>query len=135
MSALSQTGLRLPAFVRRNLSAQPAFIFCLVLAAVGASQSAAFLSPFNVGNLVVQITPLLLVTIGQTYAVGSGGLDLSVGAIVSLVAVITAVLFAPLGIAAPSPWAFWPRSRSARSTGSSSPRASNRSWSRSRPFP
>ncbi len=99
MSALSQTGLRLPAFVRRNLSAQPAFIFCLVLAAVGASQSAAFISPINVGNLVVQITPLLLVTIGQTYAVGSGGLDLSVGAIVSLVAVITAVLFAPLGIA------------------------------------
>ena len=65
---------------------------------VSAARSPAFLTPFNLGNLVVQLTPLILVTIGQTYAVGSGGLDLSVGSIVSVVAVITAVSFEPLGI-------------------------------------
>lgn len=88
------------AFLRRQLAAQPALIFCIVLMAVGAAQSPVFLSPINVGNLIVQIAPLLLVAIGQTYAVGSGGLDLSVGSTVSLVAVIAAVLFVPLGIPA-----------------------------------
>lgn len=69
-----------------------------MLVIVSAARSPAFLTPFNLGNLVVQLTPLILVTIGQTYAVGSGGLDLSVGSIVSVVAVITAVSFEPLGI-------------------------------------
>ena len=78
--------------------ALPVLVFCILLVVIGAAQGAVFLSPFNLGNLVIQIMPLLLVAIGQTYAVGSGGLDLSVGSVVSLVAVVTAVSFAPLGI-------------------------------------
>ena len=90
---------RMLAFPWGHFAAEPALIFCILLAAICTAQSPVFLSTFNIGNLIVQITPLLLVAIGQTYAVGSGGLDLSVGAVVSLVAVVTAVLFAPLGIA------------------------------------
>lgn len=106
MSAAATIGPDMHAFMRRQLAAQPALLFCVVLIAVGAAQSPVFLSPINIGNLIVQIAPLLLVAIGQTYAVGSGGLDLSVGSIVSLVAVIAAVLFAPLGMPAAIALAF-----------------------------
>lgn len=100
MSGDPKARFAMPAFLRRNFAAQPALIFCVILVAIGAAQSSSFVSPFNLGNLVIQIAPLLLVALGQTYAVGSGGLDLSVGAIVSLVAVVTAVLLTPLGIPA-----------------------------------
>jgi ribose transport system permease protein len=83
---------------RRNSLAIPAIVFCLALILVGVSRSDVFLSTFNIGNVVVQVTALLLVSIGQTYAVGSGGLDLSVGSVVSLAAVVTAVSFEPLGV-------------------------------------
>mgnify|MGYP001766202886 CR=1 FL=1 len=76
----------------------PVLAFCILLVVIGAVQSRVFLSAFNLGNLAIQIMPLLLVAIGQTYAVGSGGLDLSVGSIVSVVAVVTAMSFAPFGI-------------------------------------
>lgn len=88
----------LPSWLRRGTGVEPVIVFIIVLVIVSATRSPAFLTPFNLGNLVVQLTPLLLVTIGQTYAVGSGGLDLSVGSIVSVVAVITAVSFEPFGI-------------------------------------
>jgi ribose transport system permease protein len=77
--------------------ALPAMLFVLALVLVGASQSGAFLSTFNISNVLVQVTPLLLVAVGQTFAVTSGGLDLSVGSIISLVAVVAAVLFQPIG--------------------------------------
>ena len=86
------------AAARDLLPVLPVLFFCVALVLVGAAQSPVFLSTFNLGNLTVQILPLLLVAMGQTYAVGSGGLDLSVGSIVSLVAVITAVSFAVFGI-------------------------------------
>ncbi len=96
MTALSASDLR--AILRDAMPVVPAALFCLVLVGVGASQSPVFLSSFNIGNLAVQILPLMLVAIGQTYAVGSGGLDLSVGSTVSVVAVVTAVSFAAFGI-------------------------------------
>jgi ribose transport system permease protein len=38
----------------------------------------------NLGNLVVQATPLLIVALGQTLPILTGGLDLSVGVVMSL---------------------------------------------------
>lgn len=81
-----------------DLLATPALMFCLALIAMGALRSDAFLSTFNIGNVLVQVTPLLLVAVGQTFAVASGGLDLSVGGVVSLSAVVAAVTFGPLGV-------------------------------------
>jgi ribose transport system permease protein len=89
---------RLRSALRRNALAVPSIAFCLMLVLVGVANSPVFLSPFNIGNVIVQVTALLLVSIGQSFAVSSGGLDLSVGSIVSLAAVVTAVAFEPFGI-------------------------------------
>lgn len=75
----------------------PALTFVVILLLVGASASDRFLSPLNVSNVLVQVTPLLLIALGQSYAVGSGGLDLSVGSTASLTGVVAATLFEPLG--------------------------------------
>ena len=78
--------------------AAPAGVFVLALLLIGTTQTENYLSTFNITNILVQVTPLVLVAVGQTYAIASGGLDLSVGSVVSLVAVVAAVLFEPLGV-------------------------------------
>lgn len=77
--------------------ALPAVAFVMILIAYGALSSEYFLTSFNISNILVQVPPLLLLALGQSFAVGTGGLDLSVGSTTSLVAVIAATLFVPLG--------------------------------------
>lgn len=62
------------------LSAALLVVAVLVLA----SCFAQFCTPENLGNLLVQATPLLIVALGQTLVVLTGGLDLSVGVMISL---------------------------------------------------
>ncbi len=90
---------RLPGGWRRLIdpACLPALAFIVLLVLLGVSASDSFLSPFNVSNVLVQVTPLLLIALGQSYVVGSGGLDLSVGSTASLTAVVAATLFVPLG--------------------------------------
>ena len=76
----------------------PGLVFVCALLAFGAATSHAFLSPFNVSNVLVQVTPLILIALGQALVIGSGGFDLSVGSVVSLSAVITASLLKPAGV-------------------------------------
>jgi ribose transport system permease protein len=78
-------------------AALPALVFVVTLVLLGMTTSDAFLSPFNISNVLVQVTPLLLIALGQSFAVASGGLDLSVGSTASLTAVVAATLFVPLG--------------------------------------
>jgi ribose transport system ATP-binding protein len=59
-----------------------------VLAAYTASQSRYFFTERNLGNLVIQIVPLALVSIGQMTVILLGGIDLSVGPLMSLVTTI-----------------------------------------------
>ncbi|WP_146111819.1 ABC transporter permease [Arthrobacter sp. MYb227] len=75
----------------------PALVFVLVLVAYGSFSTSSFLNGFNISNVLVQVTPLLLIALGQSFAVGTGGLDLSVGSTASLTAVVAATLFVPLG--------------------------------------
>lgn len=75
----------------------PSLVFVLILIVYGASSTSSFLNGFNISNVLIQVTPLLLIAVGQSFAVGSGGLDLSVGSATSLVAVVFATLFVPLG--------------------------------------
>lgn len=77
--------------------ALPAVAFVIILITYGAVSSEYFLTSFNISNILVQLPPLLLLALGQSFAVGTGGLDLSVGSTTSLVAVIAATLFVPLG--------------------------------------
>jgi ribose transport system permease protein len=88
------------ALARRGpVDAVPALALLAALVVVGALVNPSFASAFNVSNVLTQVTPLALVAIGQTFVVGSRGLDLSVGSTVSLVAVVAASLFGPLGVA------------------------------------
>ncbi|MBP7002756.1 ABC transporter permease [Amaricoccus sp.] len=56
-------------------------VMLVVLVVVSALLSDAFLSRGNVFNLLRQLTPLLLVSIGMLLVINTGGIDLSVGAV------------------------------------------------------
>jgi ribose transport system ATP-binding protein len=60
----------------------------LVLAAYTSSQSRYFFTERNLGNLVIQIVPLALASIGQMTVILLAGIDLSVGPLISLVTTI-----------------------------------------------
>lgn len=49
-------------------------------------------SPANISNLLIQISPLAIVAIGQAIVLIGGGVDLSIGAVISLTTVIAANL-------------------------------------------
>lgn len=66
----------------------PALIILLLLVIVTAFSRPAFLTQRNLSNLFVQFAPLALVTLGQTLVLLVGGIDLSVGAMISLSTVL-----------------------------------------------
>lgn len=57
-----------------------------------------FLTQQNMTNVLIQSAPLMILAAGQTYALLTGGLDLSQGSIVSLVSVVTAGIMMEYGI-------------------------------------
>lgn len=56
-----------------------------------------FLSPYNIQTILNLTAILLLISLGQTFVIMLGGIDLSVGAVASLVSVIFATLLPSLG--------------------------------------
>jgi ribose/xylose/arabinose/galactoside ABC-type transport system permease subunit len=84
----------------------------VVLGAIAGALSPAFLSPGNLGNLVVQSAPLAIAVLGQMIVIVARGLDLSVGSLMATVAVMATafettsntmvlpILMATLGFAA-----------------------------------
>lgn len=66
----------------------------VVIVIVGAIVAPRFTSSQNLFNVLLQAVALGLVAIGQTMAILSGGLDLSVGATISMVAVYSSGLMA-----------------------------------------
>jgi ribose/xylose/arabinose/galactoside ABC-type transport system permease subunit len=62
------------------------------LAAFAAVASPTFRTPENLFNVLRQATVLGLISIGQTFVVLTGGIDLSVGSVVKVTAVLTAGL-------------------------------------------
>ena len=51
-----------------------------------------FLSLRNIMNVLVAITPILLMGLGQTFVIISGGIDLSVGWVMGLSSVVAALV-------------------------------------------
>ena len=51
-----------------------------------------FVRPRNIANVLVQMVPLGIVAIGQTYVILGGGIDLSVGSQISLITIIASSL-------------------------------------------
>jgi ribose transport system permease protein len=81
-------------------AALPALSFLALLLVLGSALSDVFFSARNIGNVLTNITPLLLVAIGQTFVIGSRGLDLSVGVTATLTATLTATVAPELGVLA-----------------------------------
>ena len=72
---------------RRTLDFAPLLLFAAVLAFFGA-QSGKFLEPRNLVNIVVQASSTGIVAVGMTFVLLTAGVDLSVGAIMFVVAAI-----------------------------------------------
>lgn len=79
-------------FLVRNSSV----VMLVILIVVSAFLSDAFLSRGNIFNLLRQLTPLLLISIGMLLVINTGGIDLSVGAIAAAGGLAVALLIPQL---------------------------------------
>lgn len=64
----------------------------LVMLVVSAAVSDVFFSPGNLFNLVRQVTPVGIISMGMLLVILTGGIDLSVGSVVAMVGVLCALL-------------------------------------------
>lgn len=64
------------------------WLILVVLIIVAAALSPAFLDPTNLRNILRQAAPLAIVALGQTLVILIGGIDVSVGSVISLTTVI-----------------------------------------------
>jgi ribose transport system permease protein len=90
-NVVSETMTR--SFVRRRLVAvslgdlvMPAFI--IVYSAITALLEPRFLSWENLDNLASQLAPLFVMSVGQAFTIISGGLDLSMAAVMSIAGIV-----------------------------------------------
>jgi ribose/xylose/arabinose/galactoside ABC-type transport system permease subunit len=72
----------------------------IILVIVATILSPRFLSPTNMLNVIRQISIFGILAIGQTFVILTGGIDLSVGAILALVVVLVGGILPTYGIAA-----------------------------------
>lgn len=73
-------------------------VFIVLLAAVTGIVEPRFWSPENLLNLSRQIAPLMIISVGQAFAVISGGLDLSLAACLGLSGVYGVLVMNELGV-------------------------------------
>ena len=91
MTAIA-TRLTMPWWLRSNAGLAGVLVLICAVYLVGATVSDRFLTPGNLLNVYEQTTDLALVSIGQTLTVLSGGIDLSVGSLISLTSCLTSGL-------------------------------------------
>lgn len=72
-------------------------VFIIVLVILTIAVEPKFLSLSNMTNIMRQFGPLAMVSLGMTFVILGGFIDLSVAGIMSLVAVVTVSLIEPLG--------------------------------------
>ena len=79
----------------RRAGAQAAiYVILLLLIVISALVSPVFLKPRNIANLLKQASTLGIVTVGQTFVLLTGGIDLSVASVMALMSVLAANLMA-----------------------------------------
>jgi ribose transport system permease protein len=76
-------------FIRFIIEYNTVFIFLLMLM-VSAMASEAFFTPSNFFNLVRQVTPIGIISMGMLLVILTGGIDLSVGSVVAMTGVLCA---------------------------------------------
>jgi len=74
------------------IESQGPLVALVVLCAVGAVLFPTFLTPLNLANILRQVSLTGLVSIGMAFVILSGGIDLSVGSIAAVAAVLAAKL-------------------------------------------
>lgn len=77
-------------FFSENRAILSVYAFLVLIFAVFAIWFPIFRSQRNIGNILKQITPLAIVAIGQTIVLIGGGVDLTVGSVISLTSVLAA---------------------------------------------
>ncbi len=93
------------AFLSKALLRREYFVyygfFCILLFFSITLSDTSFLSVANLMNIVRQTTPITIMAIGLTFALACGHIDLSIGAVVALSALVCAVLLEnyPMGVA------------------------------------
>ena len=75
-------------FIARQSNIIVVVFIILVLAFLGISRSDFFFTPYNLGNILLQMSPLAIIALGQSMVIMSGGIDLSVGGVVSMTTAI-----------------------------------------------
>ena len=70
-------------------------VLILAVGAYTATQQSAFLTNYNLGNLLIATMPLALVSLGQTSALLVGGFDVSVGALITMCVVTASYTMTP----------------------------------------
>jgi ribose transport system permease protein len=81
-----------PWWLRNNAGLAGVIVLIGIVYGIGASVSDRFLTLANLLNVTEQTTDLALVSIGQTLTVLAGGIDLSVGSLISLASCLTSGL-------------------------------------------
>lgn len=68
-------------------------VFFVVLIVFNAFKTPNFVSPGTLKNTLVQVFPVMLVALGMTMVISSGGIDISVGAVMVIAGAVTARLY------------------------------------------
>jgi len=84
--------MEMPSWLRKNVGLAAVFALIGAVSAIGAAVSDRFLTLNNFLNVFEQTTDLALVSVGQTLTILSGGIDLSVGSLISLASCLTSGL-------------------------------------------
>lgn len=79
--------------IKNNLIIVAIFILAIITSIVEPN----FLTVGNFENIIRQFGPLIMVALGMTFIIMGGFIDLSVGGLISLVAVVTVSLIDPIG--------------------------------------
>lgn len=90
--SLRKAGMQLLRCLARLLTSQGTLLLLLSLVLFASLRYETFLTPLNLMNIMRQNSMLALVALGMTVVILSGGIDLSVGALVALGGVFAAML-------------------------------------------
>ncbi len=98
---MAEASLEPPKSLARRLKDIPSIVFAVAalvfFVAIFTWRNSAFLTIFNINNIGLSAVILLAVGIGQAWTIVTGGIDLSVGGLISLTSVIFMLTIAKLG--------------------------------------
>ncbi len=75
--------------IKRSIFTYIVYVVLILLVIMASLLSDIFFTFRNIENLLRQVTPLGLVSIGQTFAILTAGIDLSIGSVVSMASCLT----------------------------------------------